>query len=123
MRQLIRFVLVGVLVTIFNYLLFWILLSIGMVYWLAMVMGYMFGTALGYQINKDWTFQAKGSNVKILMYFILYLFSLLTGLTLIMALVEFYAMDPKIANLISIVVTANINFFGSKLGVFRNAYL
>jgi putative flippase GtrA len=123
MRQLIRFVLVGVLVTIFNYLLFLILLSIGMVYWLAMVMGYMFGTALGYQINKEWTFQAKGSNVKILMYFILYLFSLLTGLTLIMALVEFYAMDPKIANLISIVVTANINFFGSKLGVFRNAYL
>ena len=93
-----------------------------MFYWLAMVMGYMFGTALGYQINKAWTFRASGSKIKILMYFSLYIFSLLAGLALIMALVEFYAMDPKIANLISIFVTANINFFGSKLGVFRNAY-
>ena len=121
MHQLIRFSLVGVLATLFNYLLFWLLLSLGVFYWLSMVMGFLFGTALGYQFNKAWTFKADGNATRLLMYLGLYLFSLLTGLTVIMVLVELHATDPKVANLISIVITAVINFSGSKLGVFRNA--
>jgi len=85
-----------------------------------MIVGYISGVAIGYQLNKTWTFSSKGSSRKFLMYLALYLFSLLVGLVALVVMVEILAFGPKFANVIVIFITATINFLGSKLGVFRN---
>ena len=118
--QLIRFGVVGIISTLLNYLIFWVLVEIGAVYWISMVGGYLSGVAIGYKLNKVWTFHSQSKTSHFLMYLSLYLCSLLVGLVSIIGMVEILNIQPKIANIIVIFITATINFLGSKLGVFRS---
>lgn len=117
-----RFLIVGGLSTVINYLVFLALFSNG---WLdyvpASAVGFLSGVAFGYVLNKRWTFgvTARSTLGVVARYLAVYLASLGMGLMLIHGLVEYADIDPLIANAISIVFTTCTNFIGTRYMVFR----
>ena len=118
--QFLKFVSVGVLSTIVNYLAFLMLFGMGMPYLGAMASGFLLGTLTGFQLNKSWTYDASGAAGGYLpKYMMLYSMSLLLGMGCLWMLVEGAGLDPRPANVLTIGVTTCFNFIGTKFVVFR----
>lgn len=117
-----RFLIVGGLSTVINYLVFLALFSNGWLdYVAASAVGFLSGVAFGYVLNKRWTFGVKAPSTPgiVVRYLAVYLASLCMGLMVIHALVTFANVDPLIANAVSIVFTTCTNFIGTRYMVFR----
>lgn len=121
LRQIGKFCIIGVGSTIVNYAIFWLLLLFNLNYLLAMTTGFLCGTSISYKLNKSWTFASRNVKSQLHHYLTLYLCSLLVGALCITVMVENFLIEPSIANILTICITASINFFGSKFGVFRDA--
>ena len=121
-KQFIKFCLIGLESTVLNYLIFLILLHFLFVnYLIASAIGFISGTIFGFFFNKLWTFESKRkSKVEIGPYFLVYLFSLGVGLLALKFIVSFMDIKPIIANVPVLVLTTIINFFGTKILVFKN---
>lgn len=120
MEQGLKFILVGVLATVFNYMIFLVALVFFKIsYAVAMPAGFIGGTIFGYFLNESWTFRGSQSSYKFLRYSVVYLCSLLLGILVITAFVEVAGFSASIANLFTIAVTTITNFFGSKYFVFK----
>jgi putative flippase GtrA len=115
-----KFLVVGILSTILNYLVFLILLKSGINYLVSSSIGFMSGVIFGYFLNKRWTYGVSGSSTPRLItaYLSVYLISMLCGLTTIHFLVAGFHVDPAWANIASIFITTAINFSGTKFLVF-----
>lgn len=119
--QFIKFAIVGVLSTLVNYAIFYILhMFFSLDYIFASAIGYIIGVITGFMINKAWTFSNHSESGKYLFkYFAIYVFSLIVSLAFLKIAVEEYKMLAIVANMLSIVVTTAINFMGTKLLVFK----
>lgn len=120
-RQFFRFIVTGVISTILNYAVFYILLTALLIpYLISSAVGFLSGMFLGYRLNRDWTYQAKSQqNQHMPRYVLLYIFSLMAGLGFLRALVSLAGIPPEIANVATIALTTMINFAGTKLWVFK----
>ncbi len=120
-QQFLRFIFIGVLSTIVNYAIFYLLYkfcSIG--YILASALGFIVGVLAGYSLNKSWTFNIKKTETKYFYkYFLVYCLSLILSVIILKVLVSRFYFTPEVANIITIGVTTCTNFLGVKLLVFK----
>ncbi len=121
-RQFIRFCLVGLESTILTYLLFTILYYFFTTnYLLASAIGFLAGVFLGFIFNKLYTFESNKKSIMTLpQYFMIYLFSLGLNLISIKILVESFFLAPLLAMILVNPAILVVNFFGTKIIVFKN---
>lgn len=121
-RQFIRFCLIGLESTVLNYLVFLIMfyfLSVN--YLVSSAIGFMSGVLLGFIFNKKYTFSSdRKVSSTLLKYLFVYLFSLTVQIVSLHFLTEEIALNPIISNAVLLPVTTIINFFGTKIIVFKN---
>jgi putative flippase GtrA len=120
--QFIKFSLVGVLNTAIHYGVFYVLYSVGEFYYLlASGVGFCVAVTHSYILNKFWTFKRRGSRVReeFIKFFIVNIFSLAINLSGMAIFVELLAVQPPIAQMITIGLTLVINFLGNKFWTFR----
>jgi len=119
--QLSKFLAVGIFCTGLNYLSFLFLFKLADVNFLiASSAGYLFGLLFGYSLNRSWTFKSNISSITIkISYFLMYVFSLVTGLVMLNMLVVKLNLLTEIANIIVIGYTTILNFLGIKFLVFK----
>ncbi|MBL1418934.1 MAG: GtrA family protein [Alphaproteobacteria bacterium] len=122
MAQLIRFLIVGGLATVVNYIIFFILYKQFNIYYnLASAIGFLSGLLVGYPLNKKWTYQADSSDKsQILRYGGVYACSLIISIGCLEFFVQVAGVSPVYANVGAIVVTTCCNFIGTKYFVFNN---
>lgn len=118
--QIIKFLTVGVICTILNYICFLIFLRfLGVNLLLASSCGYIIGLLFGYSLNRAWTFQSvENSLTNKFKYLFTYLFSLTVGLIFLQILVKNYGVAAEIANIYVILILTLLNFLGAKFWVF-----
>ena len=121
-RQFVRFCLVGLESTILNYGIFVVLYSFfGINYLIAGGTGFVSGTVFGYIFNKIYSFQSRRKDtIAFPIYFVVYSFSLVFTIISLKVLVDFFGINPLISNLITIIITTIINFFGTKIFAFKD---
>ena len=121
-KQLFRFVVVGVVCTLINFGVFYLLFALlGINYLFSSASGFIAGVIFGYPINRLWTFEvAKAGGGSFFKYLMVYLLSLAISLLLMALLVQRFGMRAEIANIICIFVTTCTNFLGIKLAVFNS---
>ena len=119
--EFVKFCVVGVIATLVGYGAFYVALDILSIYYLwASVIGFVFGVAVGYPLNKCWTFSSKNSQVRHgAPYIATYLFSLAISLIFLRFAVESLGIIPEIANILAIGITTCTNFIGTKFFVFK----
>jgi putative flippase GtrA len=120
-KQLVRFALVGILSSAINYGVFYLLYSyLHQNYILSTAIGFISGVLAGFLLNKTWTFSENSAAEKyIVQYFMVYLFSLGASLLFMKIAVEYFTVDARLANFLSIGFTTVLNFLGTKLLVFK----
>lgn len=118
--DIVRFLCVGVMSTIINYIIFYMLLQqLYVNYMLSSAIGFVSGILFGYILNKSWTYRTKKSNSEVFTkYICVYLFSLFLGLCCLRFLV-YWGVDCLIANTLIIIMTTCTNFIGTKFWVFK----
>jgi len=121
-RQFIRFCLIGLECTVLYYLVFILLYNyLSFHYLTAAVISFLSGILFGFVFNKIFTFNSKEKNtVAFPTYFLVYLFSMVFTLISLKFLVDSLNLNPLISFALLIPITTLINFFGTKIFVFKN---
>jgi len=121
-RQIVKFVLVGILNTAIGYGLFFVL-SYFLNYLLAVVISHFIGVTNSYLWNKYWTFRTNQKNqlVEFVRFNAVYLVLLGTNLVLLWSLVNLLRFDPRIGQMIVLPITTMISFFGHKYWSFKKS--
>lgn len=119
-RQFVKFVLIGLLSTVINFVIYASLLALGVHYLQAAVVAFAVATLNSYTWNRVWTFRAGAHHTERLLKFTLVQ---LTGLTVnLVALalfVEYLSVNKLIAQLLANIFVIVTNFSGNKFWTFR----
>jgi len=121
-KEMRKFIVVGLGSTMVNYTIFFVFFKIlSFYYLLASGAGFLTGLFFSYTFNRLWTFESQ--NEKKFREFILYasvcLVSLAVSLLALEFQVAFLHIDPLLANIVSIGISAVLNFIGLKIFVFK----
>jgi putative flippase GtrA len=120
--SLAKFLIVGGLSTILNYLCFYALINLYVDYRISSALGYISGLIFGMYLNKNWSFESQQSLLKITpSYLTVYFVSLGTSLLFLNFLVESLNIPESISNIGAIGLSTVMNFIGLKLFVFKKA--
>lgn len=121
-KQFVKFCVVGATNTTLSYLSFMILFYYFWInYLLASAIAFILGTSFGFVFNKSYTFGSrKSSSITLPQYFLVYLTSVSFSLVSIKFLVDFIGFSPLLAMLLVNPIMVFMNFFGTKIIVFRN---
>lgn len=94
-------------------------------YFASSLLGYISGLIFGYALNRQWTFSSliKNKAKEFSLYLGVYLFSLVTGLIVLRAVVEILHIHPLVSNVFAIGVSTVLNFLGLKYFVFNTCAL
>ncbi len=123
-REAKRFIVVGLFVTALNYAIFAVLFSLLHIpYRTAYAAGYVCALVCGFIANKQWTFNTKATSYASegTRYVLVYTATMLIGLGVLSVLVELAGIHPLLANILTVLVTATLNFFGLRYVVFRQS--
>ena len=123
-RHLPKFLIVGVMGTVINYLVFYLIYSILNVHYiLACIVGYISGLFLGFYLNKEWTFRRNdhvfSGKSLVLRYMCLYGLTLVVAVLVLYLIAEIANVDPLFGYIVSIFCSTAMNFYGLKYLVFR----
>lgn len=119
-RQFIKFVLVGVMTTALNFVIFAICLKLGLHYLPAAIVAFAIATINSYTWNRIWTFRAgKHRNKRLAKFTIVQLVGLSINLVVLSFLVETFSMSELVAQLLANGFVVLSNFTGNKLWTFR----
>ena len=121
-KQFLRFCLIGLETTILYYLVFIVCFNfISINYLVSAAIAFISSVFLGFFFNKLYTFHSKRkTTITFPEYLAIYSISLLLHLSAMRFLVETMGVMPIISNLFVLPFTTMINFFGSKIVVFKN---
>ena len=124
LKHLTRFSLVGVINTLIDFLIFTLFNGfIGLNYIASQILGYSFGVANSFVLNKKWTFSKSNSNKKtkdeLFQFIVVNLFSLLITLITINFLVGSLNINVYISKIIVTFIAQITNFLCYKLWVFN----
>jgi putative flippase GtrA len=118
-RQLVKFILAGILNTIVGYGAFFLLLYF-FDYMAALVGAYAVGIANGFVWNKYWTFRSdKSKTVEFIKYNSVYVLSFIINAAALSVMVDRLSVDPKAGQLILLPVTTLVSYLGHKYWSFR----
>ncbi len=121
-KQIYRFLIIGGISTIINYLIFFALFKFLVINYLsAAVMGYVVGLMFGYIFNTMWTFESTKHKKthEFAKYLLVYICSLILSMILLQILVESLHLTAIIANIFAIILSTSTNFIGCKIFVFK----
>jgi putative flippase GtrA len=124
-KQLLRFMIVGTVSTLLNFLTYYLVYKAGVNLVIASVLGYMVGLINSYQFGKIWVFESKGNEAK----YVLLRFALVyaIGGAGMSGIVEFLdqtlSWDYRICWFWGTAFAFTNNFVGSKLLVFKEIQL
>jgi len=117
-KEFVSFVCFGAVNTILTYIIYLIFLLV-VTYPVAYSMTFVIGVYTSYYFNTKFVFKQKLTLRKALQYPIVYLIQYVLGLGLLYLLVETFAMDPRIAPIIIVVITVPITFLLSRLIIIK----
>ncbi|MBR4639200.1 MAG: GtrA family protein [Butyrivibrio sp.] len=118
-KEILKFLVGGGSAVLVDYLTYRLFLHIGLNISLSKSISYVLGAAVGFVINKLWTFESKGfSKIEIVKYIILYACSALAN-TVVNRVILWILAIQVVAFLCATGVSTIINFLGQKFFVFR----
>lgn len=123
--EVVKFGLTGVCSTLFNYGIFYVSFKkLDFHYLAASAVGYCSGLVFSYTVNRLWTFRSDKAAVgyrkkEFALFLLAYLGSLILNLTALKIGVTFFHLDPALANIAALGISAVCNFIGLKLFVFK----
>ncbi|WP_326511584.1 GtrA family protein [Clostridium intestinale] len=119
-KEFIKFGIVGVSNTLITFVVYNILLRLGINYLVANIIGYICGMINGFIWSKNWVFKVNNESK---MYFIKFalvnLLSLAVSTGLLMVLVKQLSLNSTIAQLITTCITVVINYLLNKIYTFK----
>lgn len=119
LRQVARFLVVGVVSTLINISIYWLLYRAGLAYALAMPIGFVSGAVFGYFANSVFTFAApRRTLAAALRYITVNLVSLAVGEAVLIGLVEQAGLSVAVSSGMVLFVTTALNFLGAKFFAF-----
>ncbi len=111
----IRFLFVGVLNTIFGYLVYALFIHLGMHYLLAQFFGSILAVAHSYLWNKYFTFKSpEKSWAEVMRFIFVYAVSYVLNMALLYIMIDVYKLSAYLAGAIGLFVTTLISYFGHK---------
>lgn len=116
-RELLTFIGVGILNTLFGYSLFCLFIFMGMQHIVAISLSFFCGTLFNFQTIGRFVFQSH-NNKLILRFFLLYIFLYFANLSLLETLKLIFE-SWYLAGAISILITAVLSFILNKFWVFK----
>lgn len=120
--ELLKFGVIGGLSTAINYGIFYFsYVHFGVYYLISSSFGYTAGIIFSYLGNRFWTFSPTMQNqaYEFMLYILICLISLSFSLATLNILVTAFSINPLLANVLAICVSAVSNFAGLKLFVFK----
>ena len=122
--QFVLFSLVGVLNTLIHYIVFLILFRVFEInYLIASGVGYFVGMVNSYFLNRRWTFMSCNNIPPEFTKFILVnVISMSTNLIVLKFSVTTIGLIPEVGQIISIIFSIGVNFFGNKFWTFNSSY-
>ena len=119
--QFIRFAVVGLVSTAVNYGVFWLLKEFtGINPVICSGIGFMAGVAVGFSLNKSWTFKAKDTTiVDTIKYYGIYLVTLFVDMAAIYVMTTQLGWNDNLSKFFAIGITTVLNFAGTKFLVFK----
>ena len=120
-KLILRYALIGGISSLLNYSIFFFLLNYLNVYYLiSSSIGFILSVLFSYYFNRTWTFRSTVEiKSSIILYFLLYTFSLFFGLLVLFYLVEVCRISENISNAVALIISAGINYLASKYLIFR----
>ena len=118
--RFVKFGMVGVINTLVNWIIFFILNALGMYYILANIIAYILGTVNSYLWNTLWVFKYKGkaSTETTIKFIILNLIGLGLNTGILYVLVDLCNLNKFIGLVITTAIVMIINYIVNKLWVF-----
>jgi putative flippase GtrA len=118
-NKFIGFLFVGSFNTLMAFAIYALLLGDGVHYMLASSASFVFGVLEGYTLNSFLVFRVKPQFKSLFKFTSVYIISLVLNLTMMYLLVEQLHMDKLIAQIITSLVLAVVNFYLIKIFVYR----
>jgi putative flippase GtrA len=121
MRQFIKFNLVGLMNTALDFLIFYLLVWLGVFYIAAQCISFCIGMLNSYLLNKYWTFAQKGRvhPKQAVRFIVLNICTLLLSLGLLALFADRLHLSLWLAKLLATGVTMVFSYAGNKLWVFQ----
>ncbi|MBC5628087.1 GtrA family protein [Clostridium sp. NSJ-6] len=119
--RFIKFALVGVLNTLMNWIIFFILNASGFYYLVANIISYSISTLNSYLWNSRWVFKYQGDNKKetTLKFIVLNIFGLVLNTIILFVLVDKLKLNKMVGLIITTAIVMIINYMINKFWVFR----
>jgi len=116
--EIIKFVVVGIINTIFYYILYAILIYLGFEYYLAVILATTVGVLFSFKTFSKLVFK-NSNNILIFKFILVYGFNIILNIFIIKVYVYLYNDNLYIAGLIAIILVAISSFILNKFYVFR----
>ena len=120
MNKLIKFCIVGMGNTLLTFLVFYLLLTIGMNYLAANIIGYSVGVANSYYWNKSWVFETKSNYKHFLRFIAVNILTLLINTGSLFIFVHSFGFNAIIAQIIATGIGMVVNFILNKIWTFNS---
>ena len=119
--RFIKFALVGVLNTLMNWIIFFILNASGFYYLVANIISYSISTLNSYLLNSRWVFKYQGDNKKetTLKFIVLNIFGLVLNTIILFVLVDKLKLNKMVRLIVTTAIVMIINYMINKFWVFR----
>lgn len=118
-----RFVLVGSVNTISMYLLYVVMVFVGLSYNIALIMDYIIGIIVGYMMHRYWTFAVNTSVMKSFpKYCVTYVVVYFINLAILNFIVRINLLTPILGQLVAIVIITFCSFLLQNFWVFHNKF-
>jgi dolichol-phosphate mannosyltransferase len=122
--QFFKFAIIGVINTLINLLCLYVFTEFFHIYYLiSAVMAFLFAVTNSFILNKIWTFKEKisyNSKTKYIKFMIISIIALMINLLVLYILTDIFHIYYLISQIIAIVLSLWINFFGNKIWTFRD---
>ena len=118
-----KFILVGILNTVFGYLLFAILIYLGVFYLLSLTISHILAVIHSFLWNKYFTFKSKNEvKGEIIKFALVYTSIYLVNFLLLYIWTGILKVSPFISQFFILFVITTISFFGQRYWVFKKSY-
>ena len=113
-----RFFIVGASNTLLVYLLYVVLIKLGVEYKLGLCFDYLFGFLFGYLLNRYWTFASNKHRLSFIKYVVLYIVVFILNILFLILLVDFLLLDPIYSQFFIVLIISLVSFLVQNTWVF-----